>query len=165
MKWVTVWFFARVPCYRKSTATLMQGLFLMWTQTNSQVRPIKKDNFYFLANDHIRKSPSTESGVHLEDDAGETVFACNKRNRSCRTIHQLMPEHFKTTTHNLQGRLQKRNRNTSVLRQSWQYSVCSTKCQRTRAAMQRTSQLHCGGWTSKCALSYFHSNSSQILSS
>lgn len=132
----------------------------MWPQTDStQVRPTKTDHFCFLAGDDIRQSLSTESGLHLEEkDAGQGVFGCNRRSRSCRAIHQLVPEHFETATHDLQGRLQKRNRNTSVLSQSWQYSVCSTKCQRTRAAMQRTSQLHRGGWISKCALSYFHSN-------
>lgn len=105
-----------------------------------------KTTTIFLPNDHVRKIPSTKSGLHLAGkDAGKQVPACNRRRRFCTAIHQLMPEHFKTT-HNLQGRFQRVEKEYVGLKTELAMPVCSTKLQRTQAAMQRTSQLHRGGW-------------------
>lgn len=109
----------------------MQNLFNVSTQDQMKITTI------FLPNDHVRKTPSTKTGLHLaEKDAAKQVPACNRRRRFCRAIHQLMPEHFKTT-HNLQGRCQKVEQR--VLRQSWQ---CQFALQNSRELRQQCKELH-----------------------
>lgn len=140
LKWVTDSVPEHHATYIKSTAPLMQALFSMWTLTQHKSDEPKMITSIFWQMTTSGKIQAQKVGcTWKKKDAGKGVFAFNRRSRSWRVIHQLMPEHFKTTTHDLQGRVQKRNRNTHVLRQSWQDSVCSTKCQRTRAATQRTS--------------------------
>lgn len=148
----------------------MQDLFYVNTNL-TWVRPMLinqdqiKKTTSFLPNDHIRKIPSTKSGLHLaEKDAGKQVSACNRRRRFCRAIHQLMPEHFKTT-HNLQGRFQKVEQEYVGLKTELAMPVCSTKTPENSDSNAKNFTTSPRGLKSQCALSYFHSNFSQILSS